>query len=106
MGSQPESKLSRKIMAALRDEGWFVFKIHGGPTMLTGLPDIICCADGLFIGLETKMPDKRGNVSVAQAHVHDQIRQANGLCEVVCSPTEAVGIVEQALAARAFARRR
>jgi Holliday junction resolvase len=57
--SQAESNLSRKIMAALRAHGYFCFKVHGGPTMMAGLPDIIVCAQGLFIGLETKMPQTR-----------------------------------------------
>lgn len=97
--SQAESRLSRKIMEALRAEGHFCFKVHGGPTMEAGLPDIICCAQGLFIGLETKMPSERKNVSVKQAHVHNKIRSADGVVAVVCSAREALQIVREALAA-------
>lgn len=88
--TQPESRLSAKIQKALRGKGYFCFKVHGNEMMMAGLPDIIVCADGVFIGLETKMPDKRNNVSVRQAYVHEKIRNANGGCYVVCSEKEAL----------------
>lgn len=84
-------------MDALRAQGWYCFKIHGGPTMVAGLPDIICCAEGLFVGLETKMPESRNNVSARQTYVHDQIRLAGGKVYVVCDPAEAVSSVKLAL---------
>lgn len=95
--SQPESKLSRKIMDRLRLEGYFAFKVHGSEYMMAGLPDIIVCAEGHFIGLETKMPSTRGNVSPRQAYVHSQIEHAGGIARVVCSPQEALDIVKASL---------
>lgn len=95
--SQPESRLSRKIMTAIRAEGHFCFKVHGSEFMMAGLPDIIVCAEGLFIGLETKMPDKRDNVSPRQALVHEQIRAARGAAIVVTSPTEALSAIDAAI---------
>jgi hypothetical protein len=91
--AQAESKLSRSIMTALRLEGWFCFKVHGSEHMMAGLPDIIVCAEGLFIGLETKMPDKRNNTSARQDYVHGEIQAAGGYAGVVCSPEEAVHVV-------------
>ncbi len=98
--SQPESKLSRKIMDQLRLKGWFCFKVHGSEHMMAGLPDIMVCAEGQFIGLETKMPQSRENVSPVQHLVHSKIENAGGTARVVCSPAEAIAIVEQVLAAR------
>lgn len=95
--SQGESKLSRKIMDRLRLEGYFVFKVHGSEFMMAGLPDLIVCAKGLFIGLETKLPSTRGNVSPRQAYVHSQIEHAGGVAHVVCSPQEALDVIEKAL---------
>lgn len=95
--TQGESRLSQKIMQALRAEGYFCFKVHGGPTMMAGLPDIICCADGLFFGLETKVPSKRDNVSVRQQYIHGKIQQAGGIAVVVCSPKEAIDFIHKAL---------
>lgn len=93
MGSQPESRLSRQIMTALRLEGYFCFKVHGSETMMAGLPDIVVCARGHFIGLETKMPQKRSNTSARQDFVHQQIRDSGGKVEVVCSVSEALEAV-------------
>lgn len=95
--TQPESLLSGKIQDALRREGWFCFKVHGNEHMTAGLPDIICCAEGVFVGLETKMPDKRNNTSARQDYIHDKIRQAKGTAVVVCSPREAVRAVNLAI---------
>ena len=96
--SQPESKLSRKIMDELRIHGYFCFKVHGSEFMMAGLPDIIVCAEGRFIGLETKLPSTRGNVSPRQSYVHSQIQNAGGVAVVVCSPAEALEVVQQTLA--------
>lgn len=65
---------------------------------MAGLPDIIVCADGYFIGLETKMPDKRHNTSGRQDFVHDQIRLAGGQAFVVTSREEALEVVRWVLA--------
>lgn len=91
--AQAESKLSRLIMTALRLEGWFCFKVHGSEHMMAGLPDIIVCAEGFFIGLETKMPAKRHNTSGRQDFVHGEIREAGGCAAVVCSAEEALSVV-------------
>lgn len=95
--TQRESRLSQKIQQSLRANGWFCFKVHGSDMMMAGLPDIICCAEGLYIGIETKLPDTRDNVSPRQAYVHEKIRQAGGTAVVVCSPAEAVKAVNDAL---------
>lgn len=91
---QAESKLSRKIMQALEREGVFCFKVHGSAHMMSGLPDIIACVDGTFVGFETKMPGKRGNVSEVQRLVHTKIAEARGHVEVVTSAVEALEFVE------------
>lgn len=96
--AQAESKLSRKIMDRLRLEGYFVFKVHGSEFMMAGLPDLIVCAEGRFIGLETKLPSTRGNVSPVQRLTHTKIEHAGGIAKVVCSPDEALAIVKEVLA--------
>lgn len=95
--SQRESQLSRKIMQVIRAQGYFCFKVHGGPTMIAGLPDIIVCADGYFIGLETKLPETRNNTSPRQEFIHAAIRQAGGTARVVCSAREALQVIEAVL---------
>ena len=95
--AQAEAKLSRKIMDALRLEGHFCFKVHGSEYMMAGLPDIIVCANGYFIGLETKLPSTRSNTSPRQEYVHSLINASNGTAAVVCSPAEALAIVHRVI---------
>lgn len=101
MVKQRESKLSRRIANALKEQGHFVFKVHGSEFMMAGLPDLICCARGRFIGLETKNPESRDNVSARQGYVHTLIRRAGGVAEVVTSVDEALALVARTLEDRA-----
>lgn len=92
--SQPEARISRAIMDACRAKGWFCFKVHGSEYMMAGLPDIVVCAQGAFIGVETKLPATRNNVSNIQKLRHDQITEAHGFAFVACSAPEAVRKIE------------
>jgi hypothetical protein len=103
--SQPEARLQRKIQKALRTEFGqeiLVFKIHGGPLMMAGLPDLIGCIRGLFFGIEVKMPESIDNVTVIQHRVHDRIRRAGGSVTVSSSVADALSFVT-ALVVRANA---
>lgn len=77
MTTQPESKLSRAIMDALRRRGAFVSKTHGGPMTMNGLPDIQGCYRGRYIGIETKTPVGK-DPTPGQALRANQIRAAGG----------------------------
>lgn len=99
--SQPESKLSRAIKSAIRAGGGYCVKIHGGPTMEAGTPDILACIPverslmpdhvpfGLFVGIETKMPDG-GDPTPIQEYRHAQIRASGGVVIVARSVQSAV----------------
>lgn len=76
-------------MKALTKHNVFCFKVHGGPFMMAGLPDIIACVDGKFIGLETKMPDGAGPSQI-QVMVHGMIKHAGGQATVVRSVAQAL----------------
>lgn len=95
MTTQRESRISGAILTALRKEGAFAFKIHGGPMMMVGLPDIVACVDGRFVCFETKTPEKRKNQSVAQKRIEGLIRRAGGISQVVCGVQEALGVVSE-----------
>lgn len=97
--SQPEARLQRKIQNALKlkyGHRIFVFKIHGGPMMMAGLPDLIGCIRGLFFGIEVKMPG--GIVSERQHHVHARIRRAGGSVTVSSSVADALAFVDALVA--------
>lgn len=67
-------------MAAIRKEcerrGWFVFKVHGSAFQMPGLPDLVVCAEGRFLGIEVKRPG--GKPTAVQDAVHAAIRRAGG----------------------------
>jgi Holliday junction resolvase len=97
MSTQPESRLQRKIQDAIKAQGYFVFKVHGSEFMMAGLPDLIVCAEGLFIGLEVKLPATRSNTSARQDYVHGLINDAGGKATVVCSPDEALRTIQETI---------
>jgi hypothetical protein len=104
-------------MKALRNRGIWCMKIHGGPTMMAGAPDIVACVPiemetvsdpieagglihlgwrptvGLFVGFETKTPEGKDPTPV-QEHVHGKIRAAYGHVFVPRSVQDAVDAIE------------
>lgn len=90
--AQRESRLSREIMKALRDKYGkqiYVWKIHGGPLMPAGLPDIVGVYRGRFFAFETKMPEGKGP-STIQLHVHERLRTAGARVDVPRSVADAL----------------
>lgn len=92
--TQRESALSRRIMTRLRlEEDFWGFKVVGNPAQMSGVPDIIACVGGKFVGLEVKHPETRKNVSAVQANVIGKINRAGGTALVVCSADEALEVI-------------
>lgn len=95
---QPEARLQRNIQNKLREKygsKCFIFKIHGGPLMMAGLPDLIACIHGVFIAIEVKMPERRDNVSEIQERVHGRMRRAGASVLVASSVKEAIDKTDQ-----------
>ena len=87
---QPEAKIGRKIRQFLESEGAFVFKVHGGPQMLAGLPDLIVCYEGNFWGVEVKQPGQKP--TARQLYVHSLIEKAGGAV-IVATCVEDVHVI-------------
>jgi hypothetical protein len=75
--AQPESKLSREIQSHIRARGGFVFKVHGGPFTMNGVPDIAGVYRGVSIWVETKMPAGKDPTDIQKLR-HQQIMEAGG----------------------------
>ena len=74
---QNETLLQRKLRLTLNcvfpEQSAYTLKIHGDRYSAPGVPDIIACIQGLFIGIECKM--WRGRPSEAQQlHLRDIIK--------------------------------
>jgi hypothetical protein len=94
-----ESGLVDKIRIHLKGiEGLFFWKEHGGQFGTSGLPDIVCCYKGRFIGLEVKTD--KGKTTVLQEVTLRRIRNAGGIVAVVRSVDEVLAVIESVKAER------
>ena len=83
---------------------WFYMPVSNGMGRV-GAPDFICCVPyvvqpedvgrtvGLFLGIETKAPGKRGNTTANQDREIAAIREAGGLAIVVDDVSQLDGIL-------------
>ena len=72
----------------------FFWKEHGGPYGTSGVPDIICCYKGRFLGMECKLPG--GRLTELQKRTIDKINKAGGIARRVESVADAMDIIGQA----------
>lgn len=95
MGKQPESKIVKKIRAFLEGREAWVFNVHGGdsPFQEVGVPDLLCCWQGRFVGLEVKLPGEKP--SRRQEVVLERIRKAGGIAAVVSSVAEVEALLKR-----------
>lgn len=90
--TQPEARLSKRIMDAWRKRGAFAFKVWGSAHQMAGVPDIVGVYRGHFIACETKMPGNEP--SKIQEHRIKQITTAGGWVVVAYSLDEAMGLLD------------
>jgi Holliday junction resolvase len=72
-----EKAIQADIVKHLRASGAWVFKVHGGPMQLKGVPDLVGCWHGVMFALEVKKPGER--LTAIQAHIIEQIKAAGGV---------------------------
>lgn len=82
-------------MTLKQSYGAFPIKIHGGPYQQAGIPDILVCINGNFLGLEVKVPARKNNVTKLQEKTLQDIRDAGGVAAVVTSVEEAIEVIEE-----------
>lgn len=101
-----EAGLVKAIERAVKiaHPGAWVFKVHGGPMQMVGVPDLVLCVEGQFIGIEVKF-QRPGE---SQKHALDratpgqrmQIKKiiaAGGRAGVVTTPADALRLIGLAL---------
>lgn len=87
-----ESQLVAKIKKYLRTKGAYVEKIWGGGFQSTGIPDLICCYKGQFIGIEVKVDkNKPSDIQLAKLSM---INDAGGIGVCVWSLEEVIKIID------------
>ncbi|MGH7954448.1 MAG: VRR-NUC domain-containing protein [Gloeomargaritales cyanobacterium] len=88
-----ETRLQYAIQKEVTKRGGFVFKVHGSEYMMSGLPDLIVCYKGQFIGMETKTPENKKPVPV-QSLRKKQIRESGGRSETIRSLSAAIELLK------------
>jgi hypothetical protein len=78
-----EALLTKSIRQLLNSVGVFHYKAWGGPMSAPGVPDIIGCFKGRFIGIEVK--SQKGVVSEYQKHFLQRIIDAGGIAIIARS---------------------
>ena len=76
-----EKHFEKKIKAYLQNEdAWFV-KFFANSFTKKGIPDVLACVDGYFIGIEVKA--ENGHPTELQIYHCDQIRKAGGFAFIL-----------------------
>lgn len=82
-----EKDITNKIMKYLKTvPACFAWKTHGGMYGTAGMPDIVCCIGGRFVGLEVKQPGKK--LTALQEDAINRINAAGGIAAMVTSVGE------------------
>lgn len=83
MARTPEGAVKHAVKAWLKARGIWHFSPVSNGMGVHGIPDFVCCWNGRFIGIETKAPGKRKNVSAKQEMQIAAIHKAGGSAIVV-----------------------
>lgn len=90
----PEQVIKKDIKAYISRIGGFWSVIQGGPFSKPGDPDIVCCINGHYVGIEAKT--KTGRATELQLQRGREIEKAGGIFILARS----VGDVEHGLRER------
>lgn len=73
-----EKNFENRIKGFLKEQDCYFIKYWGGGEFTkAGVPDILCCCNGRFIGIEVKAP--KGKPSALQIHNLKKIDESGGL---------------------------
>lgn len=78
------------------EPGVVAWKIHGGPYQTAGIPDIIACVNGRFVGLEVKLPGRERKLTKLQDHTLQRIAECGGEAHLVVSMAQVKEAVDAA----------
>lgn len=76
-----EKAFEKKVKDYLIEKGCWVLKTWSNGVQREGVPDLLVCCDGWFVGIELK--NETGKPSELQVWNIDQIRKAGGIAIVL-----------------------
>lgn len=79
----PEGKVKKKVSAVLKERGVYYFypATHGYGS--SGVPDIVACCNGRFLGIEVKADAKKNPPIALQRDNLDRIEANGGVALVI-----------------------
>lgn len=81
MAMTPEKKIKQLVVAQLKAlSAYYFYPVTGGYGS-SGVPDVVCCLNGRFIGIECKAG--KGKTTALQDKNLSEIRAAGGVALVV-----------------------
>lgn len=90
----PEGRVKAAVKKFLDEIGAWHFSPVSNGMGRHGIPDIIVCWQGRFVGIETKAPGRRDNTSPLQDREIAAIRKANGVALVVDDVEQLKGVFQ------------
>ena len=81
MGMTPEGKVKAKVAKILKELGVYYFFPATGGYGRSGVPDIVCCANGYFLAIECKAG--KGTTTALQDRELAAIKDAGGAAVVI-----------------------
>ena len=81
MAMTPEKKVKQRVVAQLKALGAYYFYPATGGYGSSGVPDVVCCLDGRFIGIECKAG--KGKTTALQDKNLREIEAAGGVALVI-----------------------
>lgn len=76
-----EKNFENKVKAFLNEQGCWILKTWSNGVQRSGVPDLLVCCNGYFIGVELKAPN--GKPSELQLWNIEKIREAGGIAIVL-----------------------
>ena len=77
----PEAKVKAKVKAFLKKNNVYFFMPRGTAMGRSGIPDIVCCINGMFVGIECKAGANKP--TALQLYEHQQIRNSKGIAIII-----------------------
>lgn len=75
-----ETRIVKKLVTKLKEhygDEAFGYKVHGSPYQMRGLPDLVYCIRGRYVGIEVKVPGQEPDE--LQLYRLNQIANAGGI---------------------------
>ena len=83
MADTPEKKVKKKVVEILKQHGAYYFYPVTGGFGASGVPDVVACVNGRFIGIEVKADAKKRGPTALQQKNLNEINATGGFGLVV-----------------------